>query len=46
MHALGTRVTLAALLIITIAYGIYSGQLGSNAPWDRQLNPERIRTNN
>ena len=34
-YALGVRVTLASLLLITIAYGFYSGelQMGSNAPW-------------
>ena len=36
-HSLVVRVTLAVLLIGTIAYGFFSGQLGSNAPWDKQL---------
>ncbi|MBT4162443.1 MAG: DUF2909 domain-containing protein [Gammaproteobacteria bacterium] len=27
------RVSLAALLLIFIAYGFYSGELGVNAPW-------------
>ena len=40
LFALGTRITLAALLLGTIAYGIYTGQLGSTAPWDRKLHPE------
>ncbi len=43
MHALGTRVTLALLLIATVGYGIYSGQLSSHAPWDKKLNPERTQ---
>jgi hypothetical protein len=43
--ALGTRITLAALLLGTIAYGIFSGQLGSTAPWDRKLHPEATRVN-
>ncbi len=34
LYALGTRITLAALLLITIFYGLYTGQLGSGAPWD------------
>ena len=38
--ALGVRVTLAALLLSTIAYGIHTGQLSSKAPWDRQLHPD------
>lgn len=41
--ALGTRITLATLLLGTIGYGIYTGQLGSTAPWDRKLHPEATR---
>jgi len=33
--ALQVRVTLASLLILTIAYGIMSGQLTLDAPWHR-----------
>lgn len=33
-YALGTRITLATLLMVTIFYGLYTGQLGSAAPWD------------
>lgn len=35
LHALGVRITLAALLLGTIFYGFYTGQLrmGTNAPW-------------
>lgn len=35
LHALGVRVTLAVLLLSTVFYGFYSGQLrmGTNAPW-------------
>jgi hypothetical protein len=40
--ALGTRITLAALLLGTIGYGIYTGQIGSSAPWDRKLHPEAV----
>ncbi len=42
LYALGLRVILAAALVGTIAWGIYSGQLTSKAPWDRQLHPERL----
>jgi len=42
LYALGIRVVLAIALIGTIAWGIYSGQLGSKAPWDKQLHPERV----
>ncbi len=35
LNALGVRITLAALLLSTIFYGFYTGQLrmGTNAPW-------------
>ena len=42
LYALLIRIGLATALISTIAYGIASGQLGSQAPWDRELHPERI----
>ena len=34
LHSLGVRVTLAATLVAVIAYGFYTGQLRSKAPWD------------
>lgn len=37
LHALGTRVALAMLLLAAIAWGLATGQLGSLAPWDRTL---------
>ena len=43
-YALGIRVSLAMLLMGTVAYGIVSGQIGSRAPWDQELHPERLRT--
>ena len=33
MYGLGFRVTLGAILIILIVYGIATGQLGNQAPW-------------
>lgn len=33
LHALGVRLTIALLLIITISYGVFSGKLTLNAPW-------------
>ena len=33
LYGLGFRVTLGAIIIILIFYGIYSGQLGNQAPW-------------
>jgi hypothetical protein len=35
LYALGIRITLAALLLISIFYGFNTGKLGSSAPWDR-----------
>lgn len=35
LHLLGIRVSLAALLLASIFYGLYTGQLHSSAPWDR-----------
>lgn len=34
LYALGIRVTLAGLLLLSIFYGLITGQLGSSAPWD------------
>ena len=39
-NSLGVRITLAAMLLGTIIYGAYTGQITSTAPWDRQLHPE------
>ena len=35
LNALGVRVTLATALVLTIGYGLYTGDLrmGTNAPW-------------
>jgi hypothetical protein len=43
LYALGVRIILAALLLITIFYGLYTGELGSNAPWDRKLTKEQMQ---
>ena len=42
LTALAIRISLATALVGTLFYGIQSGQLGSQAPWDRALHPERI----
>ncbi len=42
LYALGIRVSLATALVATIAWGIYSGQITSQAPWDQRLHPERV----
>lgn len=43
LYALGTRVTLAGLLLLTILYGFYTGELriGTNAPWHDREYPVR-----
>jgi hypothetical protein len=41
LYALGVRISLAVALLATITWGIYSGQLGSKAPWDKKLHPDR-----
>ena len=33
LYALGIRITLAILLVGVIFYGLYTGELGLNAPW-------------
>ncbi|MEP5765494.1 MAG: DUF2909 family protein [Halieaceae bacterium] len=35
VNSLGLRLTLAATLMLLIVYGIGSGKLRSNAPWER-----------
>lgn len=39
-HALSVRLLLAVLLMGFLIYGIYTGQLGSQAPWDAQRAPQ------
>lgn len=36
LYALGTRITLAALLLLAIWYGYHSGILSNTAPWAGQ----------
>ncbi len=36
-NSLSVRLTLAALLMGFVIYGVYTGRLGSNAPWDARL---------
>jgi hypothetical protein len=35
--SLSVRLILAALLMGFLIYGVYTGQLGSKAPWDAEL---------
>ncbi|MFM7785102.1 MAG: DUF2909 domain-containing protein [Gammaproteobacteria bacterium] len=37
LHGLGVRVSLTAALVALIAYGFYTGELRSRAPWDQAL---------
>jgi hypothetical protein len=36
-NSLSVRLILAALLMGFLIYGVYTGQLGSKAPWDARL---------
>lgn len=33
LYALGARVTCAIILLLLVSYGLYTGELRSNAPW-------------
>lgn len=44
LYSLGARVSLAALLMLTIAYGLQTGKLRSNAPWDQPQNKQLAPT--
>lgn len=45
-YALGIRISLASMLMAALIYGIGTGQLGSKAPWDQELHPERAAPSN
>jgi len=32
-YALGARVTFAVILVLLIAYGLFTGELGNTVPW-------------
>lgn len=33
LYALGVRIGFAVALVATVCYGVYTGELGMNAPW-------------
>ena len=33
VYSLGVRVSLAAFLLMLVAYGLYTGELGNTVPW-------------
>ena len=43
LYALGIRIALAATLLATIFYGLYTGRLGSGAPWDAKITREQMQ---
>ena len=45
LYALGIRISLASALMITIFYGLASGHLGSNAPWDKKITRDQLEQN-
>lgn len=42
-HSLGVRLALALGLIVTIVYGVATGQLGHRNPWDAGPKPAASR---
>jgi len=42
LYALAIRISFSTALIGTVTFGIANGHLGSQAPWDRELHPERV----
>ncbi|WP_086934301.1 DUF2909 domain-containing protein [Agarilytica rhodophyticola] len=45
LYILGTRIVVAALLMLTIGYGIQTGKLKNTAPWDRHKMAAPEQTN-
>ena len=45
-NALSVRLSLTVLLISFLFYGVFTGQLGSNAPWDAARAQSEINTEN
>lgn len=43
LTSLKFRICIATAIIICISYGIGSGQFSSQAPWDKQIHPERTQ---
>ena len=33
VYSLGVRISLAAFLLMLVAYGLYTGELGNSVPW-------------
>ncbi len=42
LRALGIRISLASALLCTIIYGAYTGQIKSQAPWDKAMHPSMV----
>ena len=45
MHSLGVRLGLAICLAAVIVYGVATGQLGHQNPWDARPEPAASRSN-
>lgn len=43
-NSLSVRLVLAILLMSTLFYGVYTGQLGSKAPWDARYADKIVET--
>lgn len=35
VYSLGARVSLAVVLLMLVAYGLYTGELGNSIPWNQ-----------
>jgi hypothetical protein len=42
LYALGVRISFAVLLVITLVYGIITGELGLDAPWHRRASSDSV----
>jgi hypothetical protein len=45
LHSLGVRVSLAACLIAVIVFGVATGQIRTQAPWEKPRPPVAADTN-
>jgi uncharacterized protein YneF (UPF0154 family) len=44
LKSLRLRVTMAVMLIVTVIIGAFTGQIGNQAPWDKKLSDESLKS--
>jgi hypothetical protein len=44
LKSLRLRVTMAVMLIVTVIIGAFTGQIGNQAPWDKKLSDELLKS--